>query len=385
MTSFKKEFPPETPMVPKGTSISRRLLMAIAGLIGFIIFLFVFFLHHYGTQAHVLKDDTKQIDSENDTAGMMIQKIQNESPKPVILVDPGTSQKINNPTIRDEQTKEGDRKDDSASSDDKLKEAGDAPISVYENTQTEINNSAVASSSAPLAGEGNAGFGNDAYSGQNSQSEKVAFLKNTSSRNDRIQSNLQTPISNYEVKAGAVIPATLMTGINSDLPGPIIAKVREDVFDTATGNFLLIPQGSTLMGVYDSQITYGQSRVLIVWSRLIFPNGNSFDLEGMPGADLQGMAGLHDLVNNHYWRLFGSALMMSAFGAAGQMSQPQNNTGTVTTQQLLYAAIGQQMGETGAQLMARNMNIQPTNEIRPGTNFNVLLTRDMVLPSTYQF
>jgi type IV secretion system protein TrbI len=120
-----------------------------------------------------------------------------------------------------------------------------------------------------------------------------------------------------DIKAGTIIPATLVTGINSDLPGTMIGKVRRNVYDTVTGNYLLIPQGTTLIGNYDSKVVFGQSRVLIVWSRLIFPNGSSFDLQGMPGVDLTGMAGLHDQVDNHYKRIFGSALLFSVFGAAG--------------------------------------------------------------------
>jgi type IV secretion system protein VirB10 len=176
-----------------------------------------------------------------------------------------------------------------------------------------------------------------------------------------------------------------MTGIQSDLPGTIIAKVRQNVYDTVSGNFLLIPQGTTLIGTYDSQVAFGQSRVLIAWSRLIFPNGTSFDLLGMPGADLLGRSGLHDQVDNHYMRIFGSSLMLSIFGAAGQLSQPQTNNGQMTTQQILYGAVGEQMSQTAAQMMEKNLNIQPTLNIRQGARFNVLLTRDLVLPSPYRF
>ena len=227
---------------------------------------------------------------------------------------------------------------------------------------------------------------NHNYETQNMQKEKAAFLKAASkNRGDHmISSTLTQPISRYQAMAGTIIPASLMTGINSDLPGQIIATTSRNIYDTTTGNYLLIPQGTKVIGAYDSQVAYGQSRVLIAWSRLIFPNGTSFDLQGMPGADLSGMAGLHDLVNNHYLRIFGSALMFSMFGAAGQLSQPQSNNGVLTNQQIIYGAIGQQMSNTGAQLVQKNMNIQPTIEIRPWANFNILLTRDMVLPGPYQ-
>ena len=231
------------------------------------------------------------------------------------------------------------------------------------------------------------GLGKSAnYEKQNMQSEKTAFLQTANQKDNKfyLNSKLTKPISPFEVKAGAIIPATLLTGINSDLPGQITAQVSQNVFDTVTGNYLLIPQGTKIIGAYDSKVAYGQSRILIAWSRLIYPDGDSFDLEGQPGVDLMGMAGMHDLVDNHYTRIFGSALMFSMFGALGQLSQPQQANGILTNQQIIYGAIGQQMSQTGAQMVEKNINIQPTLRIRPGANFNVLLTRDMVLPGPYR-
>ena len=218
------------------------------------------------------------------------------------------------------------------------------------------------------------------------QSEKQSFIKQNQKKDDKfyLNSTLKKPVSPYEIKAGTIISATLVTGINSDLPGQITAKVSRNVYDTVTGGFLLIPQGTTILGVYDSQISYGQDRVLMAWSRLIFPNGDSFDLEGQRGVDLAGMAGLHDLVNNHYVRIFGSALAFSVFGALGQLSQPKQDTNTLTNQQIVYAAVGQQLNQISAQMIEKNMNIQPTITIRPGAEFNVLLSRDMILPGPYK-
>ena len=126
------------------------------------------------------------------------------------------------------------------------------------------------------------------------------------------------------------IPAILEQGINSDLPGEVKALVRSNVYDTATGKYLLIPQGSRLVGVYDSQIAYGQNRLLVVWSRIIYPDGSSINLDGMMGQDIQGMAGFHDQVDNHYKRLVGAALLTSAFAAGISLSQRQN-TSLLTT------------------------------------------------------
>lgn len=227
----------------------------------------------------------------------------------------------------------------------------------------------------------------ESYQSQNMQSQKTAFLKSSQSADSKfyLDSKLTKPVSPFEVKAGTIIPATLLTGINSDLPGQITAQVSQNVYDTVTGNYLLIPQGTRVIGVYDSQVAYGQSRVLIAWSRLIYPNGDSFDLQGQPGADLMGMAGMHDLVNNHYVRIFGSALAFSMFGALGQLSQPKQAANAYPSNaQIIYGAIGQNLTQAGIQMTEKNMNIQPTITIRPGANFNILLTRDMVLPGPYR-
>jgi type IV secretory pathway VirB10-like protein len=130
--------------------------------------------------------------------------------------------------------------------------------------------------------------------------------------------SLKAPESPYLITAGSVIPAVLISGINSELPGPILAQVRENVFDTATGRWVLIPQGSKLIGAYKTDAAYGQERVQIGWKRLIFPNASSMDIPEMPGADDAGYAGLSDQVNNHYLKAFGTAALLSVI-SAGQM------------------------------------------------------------------
>ncbi len=222
---------------------------------------------------------------------------------------------------------------------------------------------------------------------QNMQGEKNAFLQSAQSpTQSTLQGGVQNPASPYMVMAGSVIPATLITGINSDLPGQIQAIVSQNVYDSSTGNSVLIPQGARLVGQYDSQVAYGQSRVLIVWSRIIFPNDQSLDLQGMPGADLSGFAGLHDQVDNHYIRIFGSALLMSVFSAGMQLSQPQTssvNGASPSNQQIIAGAMGQELSQTATQMIQQNLNIQPTLNIRPGDNFNVLVTRDIPFSGPY--
>ena len=225
----------------------------------------------------------------------------------------------------------------------------------------------------------------DAYQLQNGQSEKQQFMQNQRRVKPHIsQQRVEAALSPYQLMAGTILPATLLTGINSDLPNQIIAKIRRPVFDSVSGNYLLIPQGASLIGEYDANVTYGQNRVLIAWQRIIFPNGKSLNLEGQPGADLAGMAGLKDKVDQHTFKLFSSALLMSVFNVAGQLSSSPNKTNAPSATQLITGAIAQQVSQTGAQLIAKQMNVQPTLVIRPGMNFNVLLTRDFVLPGPYE-
>lgn len=189
-----------------------------------------------------------------------------------------------------------------------------------------------------------------------------------------------------ELKTGTVIPGIMLTGVNSDLPGTLIAQVSREVFDTATGRFLLIPCGSKLYGVYDSRVVYGQERVLIAWNRLVFPNDSSVLLGAMPGVDLAGYAGFKDQVNNHYLRIFGSAAMMSLItgGMSYAMDSASNTDGDSTSvQDEMAAAFAGQMGQASLNLLQKNLSIKPTLEIRPGYVFNVVLTKDVVFKEIY--
>jgi type IV secretory pathway VirB10-like protein len=209
---------------------------------------------------------------------------------------------------------------------------------------------------------------------------------------------LHPPASAFSVMAGSVIPAVLVSGINSDLPGPILAQVSQNVFDSATGKYLLVPQGSRLIGIYQNASTYGQQRVEIAWQRLIFPNTSSMDLPQMPGADQGGYSGFTDEVNNHYLRTFGTAAVMSLISAGqmvGQMATfggggtygpygySQPNQWAMASQTAGSAASGQ-FGSVGQQMIGQGMNRPPTIEIRPGYQFNVMVTEDLVFPAAYK-
>ncbi|OAI17142.1 conjugal transfer protein TrbI [Methylomonas lenta] len=214
------------------------------------------------------------------------------------------------------------------------------------------------------------------------------FGQSGSSDRWRLDSLPEAPRTPFELRAGFIIPGTLISGINSELPGQIMAQVSQDVFDTATGKYLLVPQGSRLVGVYSSEVEYGQSRVLVAWQRIVFPDGKAMDIGAMPGADSAGYAGFTDQVNHHFVRIFGSALLMSAITAGITYNQQQNQQNGVYTapnaNSALSNALGQQLGRVTSQMIAKNMNIAPTLEIRPGYRFNIIVTKDLTLTKPYQ-
>ena len=186
--------------------------------------------------------------------------------------------------------------------------------------------------------------------------------------------------SPYTLTAGTVIPAVLVAGMNSDLPGQVLAQVSENVYDGATGARVLVPQGAKLLGTYNASVTTGQQRVFAVWNRVLFPDGSTLELGDMPGADRAGAAGFRDRVDNHYGQTFGSAILMSLFGAGVQLSQPQQRGGLYPSNgQIVAGALGQQTGELGMEVARRGLQIPPRLQIRPGYRFNVMVTRDLAL------
>jgi type IV secretory pathway VirB10-like protein len=193
----------------------------------------------------------------------------------------------------------------------------------------------------------------------------------------------------YQLRAGFVIPAVLLSGVNSEVPGTIIAQVAQNVYDSATGNDLLIPQGARLMGSYSANVKYGQSRLLVVWQRIIFPDARALDVGGQPGTDSAGYAGFKDQVDSHWLRIFGSAALMSAISAGVAYSQDRNqNNGNYyqppSFSDEISQAVGQQFGQAAAQLLQKNLDIAPTLKIRPGYRFSILLIKDFVFPGAYE-
>ncbi len=192
-------------------------------------------------------------------------------------------------------------------------------------------------------------------------------------------------MSPYELKRGSVIPATLITGLNSGLPGRITAQVSQNVYDNATGYRLLIPQGAKLFGRYDSKVSFGQERVLVVWTDLIFPNGSTLQIGSMAGTDAEGYGGFKDKVDRHLWGTFGSAALIALIGTGIDMSLPESST--LATQDTASDAarrnFAESFGRVAEQTISKTLNVQPTIRIRPGYKFNVLVDQDIVFPSAY--
>ena len=221
-----------------------------------------------------------------------------------------------------------------------------------------------------------AGLGLTGQPGQpTAQERQAAFLNAAVDRRTVASDRVMPPASPYMLQAGAVIPAALITGIRSDLPGQITAQVTENIYDSPTGRILLVPQGTRLIGQYSNDVGFGQRRVLLVWSRLILPNGRSIVLERQPGADTQGYAGLEDGVDYHWWDLAKAAGLSTLLAVGAELAVNDEN-------RLLRAIRGgaqDTINDAGQQIIRRQLNIAPTLTIRPGFPVRVIVTRDLVL------
>ncbi|HEF5874300.1 TPA: TrbI/VirB10 family protein [Burkholderia cenocepacia] len=221
-----------------------------------------------------------------------------------------------------------------------------------------------------------AGFDPASAAGQpTAQDKQLAFLNAAADRRTVTPDRVTPPASPFVLQAGAVISAALITGIRSDLPGQITAQVTENIYDSPTGSILLVPQGTRLIGQYDNAVQFGQRRVLLVWNRLIMPNGRSIVLERQPGADTQGYAGLEDGVDYHWWDLAKAAALSTLLGIGAELATDDNDR--------LIRAIrdGAQdtVNQAGQQIVQRQLQVAPTLTIRPGFPVRVIVTKDLVL------
>ncbi len=234
---------------------------------------------------------------------------------------------------------------------------------------------------APLPGSAEA-VRPDEASSQNGPDRKSAFLTAATETKIYASGRLQTPASPYQVMAGTIIPAAMVTGLNSDLPGQAIATVTEPVYDTVTGKTLLIPQGSRLLGTYDAQVSYGQSRVLLVWTRLIMPDGSSIALDRLPATDSQGFAGIKDGTDNHWGKLIAGAALSTLLGVGAELGSQNRGLGDTGQQTVVVAtsrSAEDSVNQVGQQVTRRNLNVQPALTVRPGFPVRVIVNKDLLL------
>ena len=208
------------------------------------------------------------------------------------------------------------------------------------------------------------------------QDRQLAFLNQPPDKRTVSPDRVAAPASANVLQAGAVISAALITGIRSDLPGQITAQVTENIYDSPTGRVLLIPQGTRVIGQYDSGVGFGQRRILLVWNRLIFPNGRSIVLERQPGADAEGYAGLEDGVDYHWGELFKAAALSTLLSVGAEAGSSGQESDIVRA---LRNGASDSISQTGQQIVQRQLNIAPTLTIRPGFPVRVIVTRDLVL------
>lgn len=211
---------------------------------------------------------------------------------------------------------------------------------------------------------------------QNMQDRKLDFLDEGSDPDIYNPHAIQDPVSPYQVMAGTIIAASLVTGLNSDLPGQLIAQVTEHVYDTMTGTHLLIPQGTRLIGRYDSNVAFGQERALVVWQRLILPNGTSVVVDNLPGVDIAGQAGLEDEVDFHTWRLLKGIALSTLLGIGTELAARDDEDALIAAGR---ESAFESTNDIGQEITRRNLDIQPTIRVRPGFPLRVIVNRDLIL------
>lgn len=211
---------------------------------------------------------------------------------------------------------------------------------------------------------------------QNNQQRKLDFLARKPEASIYNPHALQDPASPWQVMAGSVIAASLVTGLNSDLPGMVVAQVTENVYDSVTGRTLLIPQGSRLIGSYDSVVAYGQSRALVVWQRIVMPDGSSIQIDNLPATDAAGTAGLEDGVDYHTWALLKGVVLSTLLGVGTELTFGSNESALVRA---LRESTQQNANQAGQRITEKNLNIQPTLTDRPGWPLRVIVHKDLIL------
>ncbi len=211
---------------------------------------------------------------------------------------------------------------------------------------------------------------------QDDQRKKLSFLKTAPTGKTRNSHSLQKPRSPFTLMAGTIIAASLLTGLNSDLPGQVIAHITEPVYDTVTGRYLLIPQGSKLIGTYDSRIAYAQTRALVAWQRIILPNGTSVVIDNLPATDPAGYSGLNDTVDNHIGQLLRGVALATVLNVGTELTFGGNENELVAA---LRQASQNSVQRAGDRIIQKKLDVQPTLKIRPGWPLRILVAKDIIM------
>jgi len=211
---------------------------------------------------------------------------------------------------------------------------------------------------------------------QNDQQHKIEFANHRDDDAIYNPHEIQTPTSPYEVLAGTIIPASLITGLDSDLPGLVIAQITQNIFDSVSGAILLIPEGSKIIGSYDSVVAFGQSRALVVWQRIIMPDGSSIQIDNLPATDAEGYSGLEDSVDYHTWALIKGVAISTLLGVGTQLAVGNQQNDLLTA---IRQSTQDSVNQAGQQITQKNLNIQPTIKVRPGWPLRVIVSKDLVL------
>jgi type IV secretory pathway VirB10-like protein len=367
------------PERPRVTRISRKVLIGL----GTVASVSIFGLTYWALQSHGVKPEYQNLyNTQNQNVADGVASLPSnygDLPKPAPQLGPPLPGDLGPPILHAEQgsntpigTNAGNQQliqeQDSARTSSLFVQTASASTALQ---QGQVGSTTPGQSSG-AAGNQSAGQSSD----QNMQDQKLAFLNGPSAAPTVSAKRLTPAASPYIIQAGSVIPAALITGIESDLPGQITAQVTENVYDSPTGQYLLIPQGARLIGEYNSEVAYAQTRIQLIWTRLIMPDGKSVVLDNQPGADTQGYSGLQDGVNNHWGALFEAALLSTflSVGAEAGTSNQENNL-----IQAIRSGASDSFNQAGQQVVERELNIQPTLTIRPGCPVRVIVTRDLVL------
>ena len=225
------------------------------------------------------------------------------------------------------------------------------------------------------AGQPSAGLALDPMRDPADAGRKLDFVNATDARSIYNPHQIQDPVSPFEVMAGTLISASLITGLDSDLPGLVVAQVTQNVYDTVSGKILLIPQGSRLVGTYDSVVAFGQSRALLVWQRIIMPDGSSIQIDNLPATDAAGYSGLEDQVDYHTWQLIKGVAISTLLGVGSELAINGQSDLLLSIRESTQDSVNQ----AGQQITQKNLNIQPTIKVRPGWPLRVIVHKDLVL------